>query len=150
MNINIREANNYFKIANGSSWDRVNKLDTETLRLLKMMNKAPYPEDLYVGDADEDKQKDSSVLEEQNIVDLTKEDLTEYYKDDYLKVYFQSVTQMLIGQDAMKNNGNIRFYKNLIIIYPHLTCFETDPLFIKRCQRKIDELLKKEGSNTDT
>jgi len=140
---NVSEANKYFEQAKKQSentcWGKPNGFDAETVRLLHLMNAAPYPEDYLTYVSFIENEPDCDSLPVTDLIDLTKENLSDYKADDYLKAYLSSVRHVLTNQGS-----GLTFYRNMTTAYPHLQCFESDQVFLNKCQRKIDKYLEEE------
>jgi len=140
----VCEANKYFEQARmhyeGPYWSKPFDFETETLRLIELMQGAPYPEEEVEATVCNDNDPNGSSPVESNIVDLTNGDISKYSTEDFLAAYFSSVRYLLT------NGSNLLvFFKNMVTTYPHLPCFEYDQIFLNRCQRKIESLSKEEN-----
>jgi len=144
---NVSEANRYFEQANESPWDRVTDFDAETTRLTALMCAAPYEEEPREAEAGLDKNMSACDDYELDVADLAKEDLSKYTTNDYLRVYHHTVRHMITASDAMKRGAIIVLYRNLLISYPHLPCFDSDPVFIDVCQTRIKKLEIEENAD---
>jgi len=142
---NISEANKYFKQAKEDKnelqdWDSINDYEDETIRIIKLMRSSPYE----VMNVETVNDTELEYLFENELIDLASENLDIYSRDDYLNAYFNTVKYMIL-----RKGNTLVIYRNLLAIYPKLSCFETDQLFINRCQKRVTDLLEKENKNSD-
>jgi len=109
------------------------------------MKAAPYTEE-YVHIAPEsDAYSDNGTQIEPVILDLENEDTSEYTTEDYLKAYFASVRHRFYY-----NISGLEFYRNMIIIYPHLPFFDHDQKHLTWCQEKIEKHLKEKTERAES
>jgi len=142
---NISEANKLFCQVKKDTreihdWDKVNDYEAETIRLIEVMRSSPYE----VNAVETVKEPEVEYFIEGGLIDLAVENLESYGTDDYLNAYFNTVKHLIL-----RKGNNLVIYRNLLTIYPNLSCFEPDPIFIDICQKKISDLLEKENKNSD-
>jgi hypothetical protein len=148
---NVTEANRYLLQAKTDSKNTVfakpDAFEKESIRLIQLMHSAPFPEDSTKNDVLDTVELICDSIDVLNLQELSKEELSDYQLEDYLRVYLQSVRRMLISEKAMKKGGDVLFYGNMIISYPNLSCFEYDKMFLDKCERALKTCLNEKSSS---
>ena len=117
----IDQANSFFSEAKKqttiSGWANRYVLDTETQKLLNLLDRAPYPKDFQ-----EDAPETAAVSAASRVGGELAADLTAY----------DNIVRVLL----MEPNKHPDLYEKLVDIYPRLTCFEKDDGFLEFCRKK--------------
>jgi hypothetical protein len=145
---NIHRANEFFgQIKEDKndmhSWDYATDFESETTRLLKYVDAAPYDVDAGEDDTLIKNEVDLSIGED--LIDLSSENLESYTSSDYLRAYFNTAKYMIL-----KKGNALVCFRNILIVYRQLSCFESDPLFVDRYTKRVEDLLEEKNTNVDS
>jgi len=144
-------ANRFFQQASSflkseSFWLKPEKGDLEDKRLFELVQGSPYPVngvEVSEGTSSEDI-TELNLQPAAEIPDLSLIDTSSYSETDYFTVYLASARHLLL-----EGENRLALYRNLLIIYDNLTCFEDDPSIIEICRKrmlKIEDKLKESES----